>query len=229
MALQSVSPSKLGELRKKSNLLPFVAITFWLIVNVPPWPMYGTSIVLLILSWGTVRIASTNSIFPLTYLAAFFTVFFALTRFRLNLRLSWLKSLALALTTPFAFTATFETVYQNLSFFARPAIFETNAPGELLLASWILLGFSSLFYWRPSKKFFGILAVDVAGFALWAAVGYPQIFEINQMTNLAYAFNILTKLSFALTFIILIYDGTRKRNPDEKEKRQAVIQEKRLQ
>jgi hypothetical protein len=182
----------------------------WLIVNVPPWQFYGNnSIALMIFNWGTTGIFATNSIFPLTYGAAVFTLIFSFVRFRKNVKLGWIKSLLFALTTPFAFTSTFEGVYQNVAYVARPGMLHINMPGELLLASWVLLGFGSAFFWKLSRKFWVLLMLDAAGFLIWVLIGYPQIYEVNSLTVFALVLNLETKLTFALTFLVLISEGTR--------------------
>jgi len=169
----------------------------------------GLSIAALVVGWS-MHISSQNQIFPLTLAAACFTFVFSLIRFRTNLKMSWLWALVLALSTPFAFTATFEAAYQNLAYFVRPSIFHTPLAGEIILASWVLLGLSSFPFWKASKNFYLLLIVDAFGFGAWAIIGYPQISEQSQLLPFAIALNVVTKLTFALTFIALIYEGTKK-------------------
>jgi hypothetical protein len=197
-------------LRKKPEILIIPLLSFWIVVNVPAWPMYGGSILLLVLRWGTVGVlsGSTNSIFPLTYGIAIFIFLFFIFRFRKNCGLAWTRVLLLSATIPFGFVAFFETVYQEVFSVVRPALFHTPPSGQLLLASWILLSFASLPFWRVTKKFYAVLAVDILGFAIWIAIDYPQIYEVGPLTTYALILNIVTKISFAFTYIVLVFDGT---------------------
>jgi hypothetical protein len=193
--------------QRKINFLPILTGVFWLFVNIPPWSFFGgRSMALLVLGWGT-GMSATNSIFPFTYAMAIFTSVFSFIRFRKYLRGT--GSAFLSVTTPFAFVGTFEAVYQNLGYFERPSIFHTRGPGELLLASWIILGLASFPFWKLSKKFYILVAADIIGFAIWTLVGYPQIYETGPLSEYAFWLNLVTKLSFGLTFLALLYDGTR--------------------
>jgi hypothetical protein len=191
---------------RKTDLLSVSAGVFWLAVNLPPWSFFDyKSMALILLGWGT-GTSATNLIFPLTYAMAIFTIVFSFIRFHRNL--GKVRSAFLAITTPFAFVGVYEAVYQNLSYFVRPSIFSTDAAGELLLASWILLGLASIPFWRPSKKFYVLVALDIIGFAVWAMLGYPQIYELNSLNGYALVLNSITKISFALTFLALLHDGS---------------------
>ncbi len=194
----------------KTEIFLVTAISFWIAVNLPPWRMYGTSIALMVLNEGTTRMLTMNHIFPFTYGLSIFTFIFSFVRFRRNLKFGVFKSLSFAMTTPFAFVATFEGVYQNIFYFVAPNEFHTSIPYELLLASWLLLGFASCFFWKPSLKFYLLLLLDIAGFMLWCLIGYPQINAGGLFGLYALILNIITKVSFALTFLALIYNGTRR-------------------
>ncbi|MFI5419663.1 MAG: hypothetical protein ACHQ1H_01710 [Nitrososphaerales archaeon] len=208
----NTNSTTLSKLRRKPELLILPFLSFWLIVNVPPWPMYGGSILVLVARWGTVGAVSgsTNSIFPLTYGLALFIFIFFYFRFRKNVGFDRKRSLLLSATIPFGFVAFFETVYQELFFVVRPQLFHTPPSGQLLLASWILLSLSTVPFWKITKKFYLVIAVDISGFLIWLALGYPQIFETGPLTIYALILNIVTKFTFALTYIVLIYDGTEK-------------------
>ncbi|MFI5420756.1 MAG: hypothetical protein ACHQ1H_07280 [Nitrososphaerales archaeon] len=204
--------SWVSRFRRKPEQLIIPFLSFWLIVNVPPWPMYGGSILVLVARWGTVGVlsGSTNSIFPITYALAIFIFFFFYFRFRKNVGLDRKRSLLLSATIPFGFVAFFETVYQELFSAVRPQLFHTPPSGQLLLASWILLSLSTVPYWKLTRKFYPVIAVDIGGFLIWLALGYPQIYETGPPTVYALILNIVTKCSFALTYIVLIFDGTTK-------------------
>ena len=85
---------RLAKFRQKPELLVVPFLSFWLIINVPNWPMYNGSIAVLVVRWGTIDIinGSTNSIFPLTYALAVLVFVFFLLRFRKNIQLGWKRS-----------------------------------------------------------------------------------------------------------------------------------------
>jgi hypothetical protein len=202
----------LSKLRRRPELLILPLLSFWLIVNVPPWPMFNGSILFLIARWGTVGIlsGSTNSVFPLTYAVAIIIFIFFFTRFRKNTSLGWKRSFLLSVTIPFGFVAFFETLYQAVFSFVRPEIFHIPLSGQLLLTSWLLLGLSTMPYWKITKKFYLLVVLDIVGFLIWVGIGYPQIYEIGPLSIYALVLNYVTKFTVALTYAVLIFDGTRK-------------------
>jgi hypothetical protein len=212
--LSETTVNGLAKFRQKPELLIIPLLSFWLIVNVPNWPMFNGSIIVLLANWGTIGAisGSTNSIFPLTYSLAVFSFIFFLLRFRKNLNLGWKRSILLSATIPFGFAAFFETVYQEVFAVVRPKDFHIPLSGQLLLASWIILGLSTLQYWRITRKFYAVITVDVVLFLIWMGIGYPQIYETGPNTVYALILNILTKFTFALTFAVLIYEGTKRKN-----------------
>jgi hypothetical protein len=191
-------------------------IGFWIFINLPPWGFLGGySTAALVFDLGTVGVTRANPVFPLTYGAAIFTFVFSFVRFKKYLGTGWLWPFLFALTTPFAFVATFEVAYQNLKYFI-PGMFETNAAGEIILFSWILLGFATMPYWKVSSAFYVMFAMDVLGFAIWFSVGYPQIYQENSLQLYAIGLNAFTKLCIALTFQFLIFEGTQVKGKNRK-------------
>ena len=205
---------RLATLRQKPELLAIPLLAFWCLINVPSWPMYNGSILVLIARWGTVGFmnGSTNSIFPLTYALSIGSFVYFLFRFRKNMNLDWKRSFLLSATIPFGLVALFEIAYQEVFALVRPNVFQIPLAGQLLLASWILLGLATSPFWKLTKKFYYLVAIDFSLFLIWVAIGYPQIYEAGPLAPDAFLLNFLTKFTFALTFLVLIFDGTRKRS-----------------
>ena len=178
------------------------AITFgiWTIVNV--W--YGT--IPTVVRWVFRPWTGANSIIPLSILWSLVTFAYAFHR----LRLGAATRVLLALSVPFAFLGTFETLYQHLFLVANSARFATDSPGELMLASWILLGITTVPYWKWTRAASGAVGLLTVTFGLWLFLGYHQIYEVNNSIWVAYIFNTVAKSLTAILFLVLLHGGTQK-------------------
>lgn len=139
-----------------------------------------------------------NQVFPLTYACAIALLVFSYWRF--TKVTSKITSFVLALPFPFAATSLFEQTYQTIGYFEFH--FSANSVSILSLGvnlTAILMVFSSLRYWRISSGLWIALVAFAIGFAVWALMGYPQIFSLSE-ANLALVFNVPLKI---MTFVIM--------------------------
>jgi hypothetical protein len=140
----------------------------------------------------------TNQVFPFTYASAIALLVF--TYWRFTRATSKITSFALALPFPFAGTSFFEQTYQTIGYFAFH--FSANSVSILSLGvnlTAVLMIFSSIRYWRRSPELLIALFAFAVGFAAWALIGYPQIYDSSN-TDLALLFNVPLKI---LSFVIL--------------------------
>jgi len=147
-----------------------------------------------------------SEIFPLTYGLAWFSIIFSLYLFKFRLGLNWARSLILSFTFPFAFVGVFEEIWQNL-WVVRGL--PPSIANEIWMASWVVVGFSSVLYWRVTKKSFFVLAILVLGFGDWAATGYQQLGSTSGL--FVPLLNWITKSLAFMLLAILLLDGTKKR------------------
>lgn len=193
-----VDMRELGSLSPDIKVLA-VTLPIWVVVNVA----YGT--IPLVANWVFAPVEGGNAALPVSLFWAVATLALSF----LWLRASTVVRILLAMTTPFAFLSVFEIVYQHLFLLARPSLFKTDLPGEIILASWILLGFTTISHWKLSKISLVILVTLTGTFALWSLVGYPQIYEGNGLFAEAFAFNAASKSLTALLFLSLLWEGGR--------------------
>lgn len=188
----------------------FPALAIWAVIDIPTYPWFkGESVLYTMLYWSSLGLldGTSNSVFPFTLLSAIIAFLFAYAWLH-KAGLDRIRSILLAASFPFAFTSAFEFVWQNAFIVVRPSLFRGSFAGYLLMASWLFLGFSTVHYWKVTKRFFLGLALLAASFEAWFAVGYPQIFIASEYW-LAFPFNVTTKVLFAFVFLALLYDGTR--------------------
>jgi hypothetical protein len=112
------------------------------------------------------------------------------------------KRILLAATSPLAFLATFEIVYQHLFLVADAANFRTDLDGEIVLGSWLLLGLTTLPHWKLTKKALAVLGLLAIAFGVWLLLGYPQIYGTK--STLAFVCNATTKSLTAVFFLTLL-------------------------
>ena len=110
----------------------------------------------------------------------------------------------MAITFPFAFVGSFEEIWQNLWV-------DRGLPpplaNEIWMASWTLLGFSTVLYWRLSRKSIAMLLSLVILFAIWLVAGYPQLGSSQGF--LVPALNLITKSLTFLIFATSLYEGSK--------------------
>ncbi len=177
--------------------------TVWLLVNLAP--LFGSfSMLEILLGWATFT-RQLNTLFPVTYALAIISFLFALWRLKGNP----LQRLLLSLSFPFAFVQSFDTIYNKLGYLLHPKAFAgTMNPAIILVEmSWLVLGLSTLTFWRLTKKSMAPLLLFLGGFILWAVLDYPSISGL-QPVGVGLVLNIALKIDAAALFIVLLYDGT---------------------
>jgi hypothetical protein len=189
-----------------NNYFPVFAWVVWIVFDFVLYP----SLPIAMFEAGTVNLGSANIIFPFTYGIAIFSLAFALYRF--SRIMSWWKAVPFAVSVPFAFTALFELVWSNAYYITGGWRWEPL--WYLALGIWLLLGFSSIRYWKFTSKSMMVLTALVICWTVWIAIGYPQITGYHTLgvsTEYLYAFNlnVTTKVLSGLLFIVLIHDGTK--------------------
>lgn len=196
-----------------SIFIPTIAI--WAVIDIPPYPWFGgQSVLYTMIQWSTLGLldGTSNPIFPFTLATAIVSFLLALAWLS-EAGLGKIRSLLLAISFPFAFTSSFELVWQNAFLIVRPGPFKGTLLADVLFGSWLLLGLSTIGYWQITRKFYIALISLMAGFGGWFAAGYPQIFIPSELW-LAFPLNIATKILFASVFLVLLYDGTSKQRTD---------------
>ncbi|MFI5419569.1 MAG: hypothetical protein ACHQ1H_01235 [Nitrososphaerales archaeon] len=195
---------------EKPEFLFLPTLAIWLFVNVPPWQIFdGQSLALFMVRTGLLMGPTSGSvqseIFPLTYFLAWASIVIALYLLKTKVKLNWVRALILSVTFPFAFVAFFEEIWQNL-WIVRDL--PPPISNEIWMASWVVLGCSTIQFWKFSKKSLIVLLVLILGFGTWAASGYQQLSETNNL--LIPILNWITKSGTFLLFAFLLYDGTKR-------------------
>ncbi len=197
-----------GSRRPLSIFIPALAI--WAVIDIPAYPWFrGESVLYTMLYWSSLGLlnGTSNSVFPFTLLSAIISFLLSFAWLH-EAGLDRIRALLLGASFPFAFTSAFEFVWQNAFIVVRPSLFRGTLAGDILMASWLFLGFSTVHYWEVTRRFILGLAFLVVSFEAWFAVGYPQIFIASEYW-LAFPFNVTTKVLLASVFLVLLYDGTR--------------------
>lgn len=185
--------------------VPFAAL--WLLVNVAPWG-FGTGY--LYSFYLAFTLQKSNVIFPFTYafaVASFGVVLWAGVRWG---HLSVGRTFLIAGTVPFAGPGAFEIVFQETGASAHPALFVGYALPYVMFsyATWVVLGLTGVAWWRPTRRWWAVLAYSVAGFLVWIAIGFPLVTgESFAQAPAAYLLNISLKGSFYLVFFLPILEG----------------------
>jgi hypothetical protein len=201
-----VVPSRTRALRGRPELLAIPFIAIWAIINIPAWSWFGDrSIVETVAGWTEDLFASRSTpIYPLTILLACASFLFASVLLQRRFKLSWGRSILVGSTFPFSFVSFFEALWQNTGLIARPGLFNTPPVGEVLILSWVLVGSSSLPFWKLTRNGLLTLGSLVFVWIVWVAVGYPQWFEGSV---LGLSLNLLLKFQFFLLFVVLLLAG----------------------
>ena len=181
----------------------------WIFVNVPPYP-YGLGDF-----WGALATATTgrvgifrgmpNIVFPYTYATAILSFLIALYIFWRRRKLPFSQSFLFAGTFPFAQTSSFEIMYNYNGVLATPTKFAFSQATLLVISigwfSWLLLGISTIGYWRWSRLSTVMVACIAVFWTAWDLVGFPQYFEGSSFGAVV---NIALKLLYAGFFISLL-------------------------
>ena len=196
-------PAWMHLLRKKPELLAIPFYSIWAIVNIPAWHWLGNrSIAWTVASWtGGLLAGRSTPIYPLTFLLACISFVFASVFLHRRSNLSWSRSILVGSAFPFNFVSFFEALWQNAGLVVRPDVFSTPLVGEVLIFSWVLVGLSSVPFWKVTRRGFLILGSLLVVWFVWIAVGYPQWFE-GSVVGLS--LNLLLKFQFFLLFVFLL-------------------------
>jgi hypothetical protein len=184
-------------------------IVIWLVVNVPPWPVFGGQSLALLavktgLFLGPTFTTVQDEIFPLTYTLIWASIIFSFYLFKTKFKLNQVRSLVLSLTFPFAFVGLFEEIWQNL-WIVRGL--PPPLSNEIWMAAWTALGFSTVQYWHLKRRSVLILSLLAIFFAIWTVTGYSQLGSSKGL--FVPALNLVTKSLTFLLFASLLYDGSR--------------------
>lgn len=193
------------------STLKFTTICYmiWIVVNVPP-PPYGLGDF-----WGALASVTTgrvelfrgmpNMVFPYTYATAVLSFLVAFYVFWRRRRLPFSQSFFLAGTFPFAQTSSFEIMYNYNGLLVTPAKFAFPIATFLVISigwfSWLLLGMSTVGYWRWSRASTVMVACIAVFWIAWDLAGFPQYFEGSSFGGLV---NITLKLLYAGFFTSLL-------------------------
>lgn len=189
------------------HILTFT-VASWSLVNIVLWSTGSFSLHQLLLYWATTGALFTGEVAAVTITLIFITIGFSVYAFIWKHKKRWMTGVILSTTTPFAGLSLFEIVYLNLPFFVRPQIFNMPLADQLELTSWLILGFSSIRYWKLSASFYISAVAFCTGFLSWSIIGYPHIYETtNPLVQSAVLLNIITKVAAFLIFLSLIYAG----------------------
>ena len=185
-----------------------LTVGLWAIVNVSLWSAGGFSLPQLWLYERTTGELFSGPVAPFTILMTVVTIAFSVYVLKRVHEKRLLSSVLLAITVPFGGISLFEIVYLNFPFFVRPSIFNLPVASQVELVSWLVLGFSTVRYWRASRLFYLSVAVFCLGFLSWSAIGYPHVYETaNPFHEYALFLNVVTKISAFLIFLSLIHSG----------------------
>ena len=178
----------------------------FLAVNIPPW--FGFSYLYVVLGWAAFQgklPGGGGSLFPITYASALVTIAVAAYQFRKRIGLSMPLSLIYGVGLATGAVGLFELIWQGLGYLVYPNLIQGGIwlPNYVLNGSWIFLSFGSIQYWRISRPFLTTGLVFVACWALWLALGFPQVFLSASVV--AFAFNsVLKVLSFVLFLSLVV-------------------------
>jgi hypothetical protein len=197
-----------------------IAYAQWSIVFLS-WSL-GREYLTYVFQMGTFTHGRANIIFPLTWASALFLFCFSVFAFH-KLGCSVLKATFLAFGLTFGAVSIFEDIYQNIGVFygghnfcrflhiavttavVRVFLYPHSITldfcwvEQLINASAIFMVLPSAYYWKFSKTALVLFTSYIAGWLLWASIGYPQIFSPHP--EVAIALNSYLKV---LTFVMLI-------------------------
>jgi len=188
-----------------------LTVGVWSVVNVSLWSVGGFSLPQLWLYERTTGELFSGPVAPFTILMIIITIAYAACVLKRVHKKRLLTSVLLAITVPFAGISLFEILYLNLPFLVRPSIFNMSVASQVELATWLVLGFSTVRYWKVSRFFYLSAAVFCLGFLSWSLIGYPHTYETaNPFVEYALFLNVATKISAFLIFLSLIHSGRKK-------------------
>jgi len=193
-----------------------VPLAVFLSINVPPW--FGFSYLYTVFGWATFQDKLTlggNLVFPVTYVSALATLAGSAYRFRRIMGLPWIGSLVLGAGLATAGAGLFELLWQGVGYLFYPS----EITGGIWLAnyvlngSWIFLSVGSIQYWNISRRFLMTALTFVAGWVLWIALGFPQVFPSPGLVALVMN-STLKILSFVIFSSLVMFKSKNITNPD---------------
>jgi hypothetical protein len=130
-------------------------------------------------------------------------------------RLDTLRTIVVAASVPIGAVGAFEIPFQLIRAQAYPAV--AGGPVDyhpyLALSIWVLVGFTSVGYWKLTSRFFALLVGTFVGFLLWWSVGYPQVTSgVTAQVELGYLFNVPLKFAAFAIFALPILEWARARH-----------------
>jgi len=178
--------------RTHPEVLFFPLATLLLGLNVGPWG-FGPNYVVTFALYITLQ--RSNVIFPITWslsVALFVsTLWLILRTHRLN---SW-RSFLVAGTLPFLAVSLFEVPCDLANWATYPGS-GTTVFDIVSILTWLALGFTSIGWWRVTKRYWVFLAGFLGSFAAWFAMGFPTIDRATgSALEVAFAFNIGLKIA----------------------------------
>jgi hypothetical protein len=191
--------------RRRPELIVGPCLVFWLLANCLPIA-FGQPFIL-----GVLRIAAFHNppgnAFPVTYGIAIFLFFF--TVFALK-PLNWPRRILVAFAVPFAFTHLYEVSYELIAYFVWYPLYDWALwPLTLFLnATWLVLGISTLPFWRLKWRSGGIaLVAFLLAFAAWWLFFLPFIAPVHYPTNPEGSGYIVSHALLGVVIACLIWDG----------------------
>jgi hypothetical protein len=109
----------------------------------------------------------------------------------------------------------FELLWQGVGYVFYPSQITGGVwlANYVLNGSWIFLSFGSIQYWKISRKFLMTGITFLSGWALWIALGFPQVFPSASLVALVMNSS-LKILSFVLFASLVIFKN--KMDPDQR-------------
>ncbi|MEM0136438.1 MAG: hypothetical protein QXU18_14625 [Thermoplasmatales archaeon] len=136
---------------------------------------------------------SQDEIFPLTYSLAIISV----VAISIFYRKHGIISVWYGFSVAFLWVIIFEILWQN-SFIISGGFHDTFSR-ELILFSWLLLGFNSYPIWKKDKISIIALILFALGWTSWVVSGYQQIDTLEGLV-----FNLFLKIQAFLTIMVIV-------------------------
>jgi hypothetical protein len=193
VGIHSPGIARLHELvRTRPELLlgPFAVL--FLVVNVGPWGFGSKYIVTFFLFFTLQR---SNAIFPLTWSLSVALFIAGLWLFLRARQLPWWRSFLLAGTLPFLAVSLFEVPYDLCVVGTYPHS-GVSSFDLLSISTWLAVGFTSIGWWRLTRRYWALFVGFFGTYAVWFAVGFPTIDRASGgALAVAFAFNIVLKIA----------------------------------
>jgi hypothetical protein len=190
--------------RQRPELVVGPALGFWILANCLPIT-FGKPFVLSFVQTALGH-GNAGQAFPITYACAVFLVLFA---FALHREWSWPRRVLVSIAVPFAFIQLYEIPYDLLGHLVWPVDYAWAVwPLVLFLnASWLVLGLSTVPFWRLRWKGALALSAFLGMFLAWWAWFFPPLGSISPPLNPEGSGYIVSKVLLAALIAILLWDG----------------------